>query len=177
MLLFEDPAFAKLAPNSVQVRRARSRLQQLVASHSVELAGKDLAVASPDFKVFLAAFVTYKVHSLQEELAAKAVQYAHLQALMPNLSERSVEQAKIMKAISRIASVMDSKAVALQSWLSGNFVDALLLPDGFARLKEGCSQWDLKSFHRGVFPWQPGQAEMEGRSEVELLHRPAFAGQ
>ena len=113
----------------MQVRRARSRLQQLVASHSVELAGKDLAVASPDSKVFLATFVTYKVHSLQEELAAKAVQYAHLQALMPNLSERSVKQAKIMKAISRIASVMDSKAVALQSWLSGNFVDALLLPD------------------------------------------------
>ena len=50
MLLFEDSAFAKLAPNSVQVRRARSRLQQLMASHSVELAGKDLAVASPDFR-------------------------------------------------------------------------------------------------------------------------------
>ena len=113
--------------------------------------------------------MTYKVHSLQEELAAKAVQYAQLQALMPNLSERSMEQAKIMKALSRIASVMDSKAVALQSWLSGNFVDASLLPGSFARFKEGCPQWDLKSFHRGVFPWQPGQAEMEGRSEVELL--------
>lgn len=169
LLLFEDPAFAKLAPNSTQVKRARSRLQQLMASHSAELAGMDLAVASIDFKVFLAAFVTYKVNSLQEELAAKAIQYAHLQALMPNLSERSVEQAKIMKAISRVASVMDSKAVALQSWLSGDYVDALLLPESFARLKEGCSQWDLKSFHRGVFPWQPSQAEMEGRSVIELL--------
>lgn len=111
-----------------------------MASHSVELAGKDLAVASPDFKVFLAAFVTYKVHSLQEELAAKAVQSVQLQALMPNLSERSMEQANVMKAISRMASVMDSKAVALQRWLSGNCVDASLLPDSFGWLKEGCSQ-------------------------------------
>jgi len=169
LLLFEDPAFAKLAPNSAQVKRARSRLQQLMASHSAELAGMDLAVASTDFKVFLAAFVTYKMHSLQEELAAKAIQYAHLQALMPNHSERSVEQAKIMKAISRVASVIDSKVTALQSWLSGDYVDALLLPESFARLKEGCLQWDLKSFHRGVFPWQPSQAEMEGRYVVELL--------
>jgi len=169
LLLFEDPAFAKLAPQSTQVKRARSRLQQLMASHSAELAGLDLAVASTDFKVFLAAFVAYKVHSLQEELAAKAIQYAHLQALMPNLSERSIEQAKIMKAISRVANAMDSKAVALQSWLSGDYVDAMLLPENFGRLREGCLQWDLKSFHRGVFPWQPSQAEMEGRSVVELL--------
>ena len=41
--------------------------------------------------------------------------------------------------------------------------------DSFVRLKTGCSQWDLKSFHRGVFPWQPGQAELGERSEVELL--------
>jgi len=52
LLLFEDPAFAKLAPNSAQVKRARSRLQQLMASHSAELAGMDLAVASTDFNVF-----------------------------------------------------------------------------------------------------------------------------
>ena len=169
LLIFEDPAFAKLAPNSTQVKRARSRLQELMQTHSAELAGKDLAVASTDFKVFLAAFVVYKVHSLQEELAAKAMQYAHLQSLMPNLSERSAEQTKIMKAILRVANTMDSKAIALQSWLSGGYVDALLLPESFAQLKEGCALWDLKSFHRGVFPWQPAQAEIEGKSVIQLL--------
>ncbi|CAL5227797.1 g10820 [Coccomyxa viridis] len=169
LLVFEDPAFAKLAPNSIQVKRARSRLQQLMQTHSAELAGKDLAVASTDFKFFLAAFVAYKVHSLQEELAAKAVQYAHLQALMPRLSERSVEQTKITNALLRVANAMDSKAVALQSWVSGNYVDASLLPASVAQLKEGCALWEFKSFHRGVFPWQPAQAQLEGKSVIQLL--------
>ncbi len=168
-LLFEDPAFAKLAPDSAQVKRARTRQQHLISLHSTELAGKDFAVGSGDFKPFLAAFVNHKVLALREELEAKAVQYAHLQALMPALAERSNEQAKIMKAIQRVVRIMDTKATALQGWLLGNFIDAALLPANFAQLKDGCPDWDLKSFHRGVFPWRSDQAGMHGKSETELL--------
>lgn len=168
-LLFEDAAFAKLAPNSAQVKRARNRQRHLMSLHSTELAGLDFAVGSGDFKPYLAAFVQHKVYTLREELEAKAVQYAHLQALMPALAERSTEQAKILRAIQRVVNVMDTKAVALQGWLLGNFVDASLLPASFAQLKNECSVWDLKEFHRGVFPWRINQAGMHGRSEIELL--------
>ena len=161
-LLFEDAAFAKLAPNSAQVKRARTRQQQLMRSHSAELAGIDFAVGSGDFKPFLAAFVQHKVYTLREELEAKAVQYAHLQALMPALAERSTEQAKILRAVQRVVSVMDTKAIALRDWLMGNFVDAPLLPASFAQLRAKCPTWDLKSFHRGVFPWRTDQGAVHG---------------
>ena len=168
-LIFEDQALAKLAPNSAQVKRARKRQQDLMSLHSAELAGKDIAVGTGDFKPFLAAFVHHKVLSLREELEAKAVQYAHLQALMPALAERSNEQAKIMKAVQRVVRVMDTKATALQSWLSGDFVETARLPASFAQLRSGCADWDLKGFHRGVFPWRTSQADMHGKSELELL--------
>ena len=64
---------------------------------------------------------------------------------------------------------MDTKAGALQGWLSGNFVDAALLPVSFAQLRDGCAEWDLKSFHRGVFPWRLDQAAWDGKPEIELL--------
>ena len=169
ILLFEDPAFAKLAPHSAQVKRARVRLQQLRTEHSAALAGIDLAVGSEEFQVFLAAFVKHKVLSLQEELVAKAVSYAHLQALMPALAERATEQARIVRSIQRVVCVIDEKAAALQGWLLGAFVAAELLPASLAELKEGCSEWDFKQFHRGVFPWQHSQAMMDGRSEFETL--------
>ena len=137
--------------------------------HSSELVGKDVAVGSGDFQQFLAAFVHHKVMSLREELEGKAVYYAHLQVLMPALAERMTEQEKIRRAIQRVVSVMDTKAKALQGWLSGNFVDAALLPTSFAQLKRDCFDWDLQEFHRGVFPWRVDLARLHGRSELELL--------
>lgn len=98
-LLFEDAAFAKLAPNSAQVRRACARQQQLMSLHGADLAGKDVAVGSGDFQPFLAAFVTHKILTLKEELEAKAINNAHLQALMPALAERGIQQAKTLRAI------------------------------------------------------------------------------
>ena len=81
---------------------------------------------------------------------------------MPALAERSTEQAKILRAVQRVVSVMDTKAIALRDWLMGNFVDAPLLPASFAQLRAKCPTWDLKSFHRGVFPWRTDQGAVHG---------------
>ena len=118
---------------------------------------------------FLAAFLSHKVLTLKEELEAKAIINAHLRALMPALAERGIEQAKILRAVQRVVRIMDTKTVALQGWLSGNFVDAALLPISFAQVRDGCAEWDFKSFHRGVFPWRLVQIAWNGKSEIELL--------
>ena len=116
ILLFEDPAFAKLAPHSAQVKGAHARLQQLRTEQSAALAGIDLAVGSEEFRVFLAALMKKKVLNLQKELVAKAVSYAHLQALMPSMAERATKQARIVRSVWPQATYMPSSESCYCLW-------------------------------------------------------------
>jgi hypothetical protein len=169
-LLFEDPAFAKLAKNSVRVKRARERLQSLQTERAAELEGKNICVGSDFFKQLLAAYLVYKVGLLKTELAQQAMHYAELQALMPALAERSKEQARILKALEKVVRCIDAKVLALQGWLTGPFVDPSLLPPIVTSLREGCSNWDPQRYHRGEFPWfAEGDAPPEMMSNAELL--------
>ena len=104
-LFFEDQAFAKLAYDDARVRRACTRQQQLVSLHNTDLAGIDFAGGSGDFQPFLADFVLalsadvkHKVLTMKGDAKAKAVNYAHLQAVMPSMAERGVVHAKTVRA-------------------------------------------------------------------------------
>lgn len=170
-LLFEDAAFAKLSATSARVKSAAATIRRLEKEHEADLAGQDMHIGSEDFQALLARLVEHRISHIQLEIERLVRIRMDVDALMPTLAERPMDQGRLKKTLVKSASTIDMRVARLLEWVTGSFVPANLLVNDVKALRESAAEWDLDAIRRGIFPWDEDTLGVGSLTISQLISR------